>query len=481
MYHKALVKAGIIPNGVSDYVVKMELLEQFKKNIPTSGLAATDQPTLLAVSGGLDSVVMAHLFSKVGLPFGIAHCNFQLRAEASEGDAIFIETMAAAWGVPFFVKRFETKTYASQQGISTQMAARVLRYEWFEKICREQGFARLATAHHLNDAVETALLNFVRGTGLKGLASLESGPSNRSLIRPLSSFLRTDIEAYAQAHQITWREDSSNATDDYARNFVRHHVMPLLTEMNPNFLRTAERNMQRLGQVQVNYGWLLERHLGIPLASLPVGAKEVEISKHLLRQLPAPRQALHELLRPYGFMEEQARQLAENLDHTGLELHADSGWRLLNDRQTILLTPPNFKLRTSNFKLVTISENDLMVTLTDGSRLLLLPGIPEPPFLDGRDAIVVDAEPIVFPLTLRSWQPGDWFQPFGMNGQRQKLQDFFVNRKLSRLDKERVWVLENGNGAIIWVLGHRMDERFRVSPDTKRVVKIGWTNKTVAP
>ena len=170
--------------------------------------------------------------------------------------------------------------------------------------------------------------------------------------------------------------------------------------------------------------------------------------------------------------------MAENLDHVGLELHADSGWRLLNDRETILLAPPNFEPRTSNFELVTVSENDLMVTLPDGSRLMLLPGVPERPFPDGREAMVVDAESIAFPLTLRSWQAGDWFQPFGMNGQRQKLQDFFVNQKLSRLEKERVWVLENGNGAIIWVLGHRMDERFRVSPATKRVIKMGWTNKT---
>lgn len=451
----------------------MELLEQFKKNIPTSGFAATDQPTLLAVSGGLDSMVMAHLFSKVGWLFGIAHCNFQLRGEESEGDAIFVEKMAATWGVPFFTRRFETKTYASQHGLSTQMAARALRYEWFEAICREHGFVRLATAHHLNDAVESALLNFVRGTGLRGLTNLQSETPNRSIIRPLSAFLRADIEAYAQANQITWREDSSNATDDYARNFMRHHVMPLLTELNPNFLRTAERNMQRLGQVEVNYEWLLERYLG---------EGEGKIDKHLLRQLPAPRQALHELLRPYGFTEEQARQLSEHLDHIGLELQSDAGWRLLNDRETIILTQLQSEVRSSISHqaraVVQISKDDLMVSLPDGSRLMLLPGLPEQSFPDGREATVVDVEKIIFPLTVRPWQPGDWFQPFGMNGQRQKLQDFFVNQKLSRLDKEQVWVLENGDEAIIWVLGHRLDERFRVLPGTTRVIKIGWVNKT---
>ncbi len=470
----------------------MGLLEHFKKNAAALGLAADGSPALLAVSGGVDSMVLAHLFQAAGLPFGIAHCNFQLRGEESDGDAVFVEKTAAEWGVYFFVKRFKTATYATHHGVSIQMAARDLRYAWFSEICREHGFARLATAHHLNDAVETMLLNWVRGTGLRGMSNaqfsmsnvqiptpqvppspvetpVESGnfklqTSNSQLFRPLSSTPRADIEAYARAHNIAWREDLSNASDDYARNFVRHHVVPLLTELNPNFLNTTERNMRRLGEVRANYEWLLEKHFG----------SNTDISKSLLRDLPAPRQALHELLRPYGFTEEQCRQLADNLDHIGLELHSGLGWRALNDRGKIIVAPPDgSELQTSNFKLQTISENDLMVSLPDGSRLVLMPSEPQPPFPDGRDAVLVDAAQLQFPLTLRAWQPGDWFQPFGMGGQRQKLQDLFVNQKLTRFDKERAWVLENGDGAIVWVVGHRLDERFRVTGQTERGLKIG--------
>ncbi len=452
----------------------MDLLEQFKKNASALGLAAEGYPTLLAVSGGVDSMVLAHLFRLAGLPFGIAHCNFALRDEESDGDAVFVEKTAAAWGVSFFVKRFETETYASENGISIQMAARDLRYTWFAAICREHGFARLATAHHLNDAVETMLLNLVRGTGLRGLARAEEAKaenlkfqtSNFKLIRPLSATPRADIETYAHAHNIAWREDRSNASDDYARNFVRHHVVPLLTELNPNFLHTTERTMRRLGEVETNYEWLLEKHFG----------SNTDISKLLLRNLPAPRQALYELLRPYGFTEEQSRQLADNLDHIGLELHSSTGWRTLNDREKIIVaSTSHVQIPKSANPQIHIQADDLMVSLPDGSRLMLLPATPQSPFPDGREAVLVDAARLQFPLTLRAWQPGDWFQPFGMGGQRQKLQDFFVNQKLTRFDKELVWVLENGDGAIVWVLGHRLDERFRVTAQTERGLKIGLT------
>lgn len=472
----------------------MDLLNQFKKNATALGLAAYAPPTLLAVSGGLDSMVLAHLFREAGLPFGIAHCNFGLRGAESDGDADFVEKTATAWGIPFFVKHFETETYATQHGLSIQMAARELRYAWFAEICREHGFARLATAHHLNDAVETMLLNLVRGTGLRGMASRSSFhhsssdhspffPSEtsgeghlssnlnfqfsilNSKLTPLESIPRADLEAYARAHQIAWREDSSNASDDYARNFVRHHVLPLLTELNPNFLHTTERTMRRLGEVEANYGHLLSKHFGA----------NTDIPKSLLRGLPAPRQALHELLRPYGFTEDQARQLAENLDHIGLELYSGTGWRVLNDREKIILVASNPQASKSPSPQINIQHDDLMVSLPDGSRLVLLPATPQPPYPNGREAVLVDAARLQFPLVLRAWQPGDWFQPYGMGGQRQKLQDFFVNQKLTRLDKERTWVLENGDGTIVWVLGHRMDERFRVTAQTEQGLKIGLT------
>lgn len=485
----------------------MNLLEQFKSFVQSNHLLAGDQPSLLAVSGGVDSVVMAQLFRESGFPFGIAHCNFQLRGAESDADEHFVQQLAAAWAVPFFVKHFETKTYAAQNGLSIQMAARELRYAWFREITLENGFARLATAHNLNDSVETALLNFIRGTGLsgmKGIAVLAATPpptptegearyhhgtlyvypsrnlgrgagggvergKELNLIRPLLFATRSEIESWARSHQLGWREDSSNITDDYARNFLRHRVVPLLEELNPNFLHTAARNLARLRETGDNLDFLLDHFLG----KAALSEDEYHIDKQKLVQLPAPRRALREILKQYGFTEEQARQVAENLDHTGLELRSGTGWRLLNDRENILLVRAE-DLNVPTALLQTIQSDDLMIALPGGGRLILMHTEVAPSFPDGRESILVDAEKLRFPLLLRPWKPGDVFQPFGMNGHSQKLQDFFTNLKLSRIDKEKVRVLENGDGAIVWIVGYRPDERFRVTPETSKFLKITY-------
>lgn len=440
----------------------MNLPEQFESFVRTNRLLPADSPTLLAVSGGVDSVVMAHLFRTAGFSFGVAHCNFQLRGDESDGDESFVRQLADSRGVPFFVKRFETKTYAEENGLSIQMAARELRYTWFREIADEHDFDRIATAHNLNDSVETALLNFVRGTGLSGLKGI--APLSGNIVRPLVFATRADIESFATAQNLGWRDDSSNASDDYARNFLRHRIVPLLEEMNLNFLQTAARNLARLRETDENLYFLLRVFFGEKSDS----ENEFSIDKQKLAQLPAPHRALRELLKNYGFTEEQARQMAENLDHTGLELRSDAGWRLLNDREKILLAPP----QSATPKTQKIQADDLMLTLPEGGKIFLMHTDVAPPFPDGQEAVLVDASKLRFPLLLRAWQPGDWFQPFGLNGHRQKLQDFFTNLKLSRLEKEKVRVLENGDGAIIWIVGYRPDERFKVTPETKKFLKI---------
>lgn len=235
----------------------MPLISAFKEFIFKNNLLPDATPTLLAVSGGLDSTVLAHLFRAAGLPFGLAHCNFQLRDDESEGDEVFVQQMARQYAVPFYTKRFETKDYAQKMGLSIQMAARTLRYGWLEDIRTAQGFGALATAHHLNDAVETVLLNFARGTGLAGLTGIAA--RNAALIRPLLFATRPDLETYAAANHLAWREDRSNATDDYARNYVRHNLVPPFLTLNPNFLATAARNLRRLRATQANADFLLRQ------------------------------------------------------------------------------------------------------------------------------------------------------------------------------------------------------------------------------
>lgn len=472
----------------------MDLLEGYFKFIKTHHLNLDDHsPTLLAVSGGLDSVVMAHLFKKAGYPFAIAHCNFQLRGAESDGDELFVQQVALDYEVPFFVKRFETNTHADKQGQSVQMAARELRYEWFAELANESGFPLVATAHHLNDSVETALLNFVRGTGLAGLSGISArkeilipGSDNDpdssdrvvSIIRPMLFASRDEILEYARSEDLIWREDSSNALDDYSRNQVRHHVIPRLEQLNPNFLLTAARNLEKIREANENLDFLL---CGLPT----INGSEMSIDKQTIARLPSPKQALRQLLQPYGFDAEQARQIAENLDHIGLELLSGAGYLLLIDRTKILLNT-NTKRPLSKEPIISpaamVQEDDLMVRLPDGSRIFLMPTTqPQLPIvlennlpsaLD--ESTLVDADKLQFPLHLRHWLPGDTFQPIGMGGKSQKMQDFFTNHKLTRFEKDEVWLLLNGDGAVIWLVGKRLDERFKIHSETKKALKINW-------
>ena len=302
------------------------------------------------------------------------------------------------------------------------------------------------------------------------------------MIRPLLFATRAELEQFAREHGLDWREDASNATDDYGRNFLRRQVLPLLEKLNPGFLPTAGRNLVRLRETDDNLHFLLRQFFSLQEPPAPF----FTLGKSKLAQLPAPRRALRELLKHYGFTEEQARQAAENLDRTGFQVFSESGFRLLIDRADVVFSPSRTPSRgqapdgrngpeqtaTAAAQVQAIHADDVMVTLQDGSRFFLTPAEPTLPFPDGRESVVVDAEKLRFPLHLRPWKPGDTFRPFGMMGNSQKLQDFFTNLKLSRLEKEKVPVLENGDGSIVWVVGYRLDERFRAGAATTRFLKI---------
>jgi tRNA(Ile)-lysidine synthase len=435
----------------------MDLQNRLSEYVKTNGMFHTDERLLTTVSGGVDSVVMAHLIKESGCAFGIAHCNFQLRGAESDADELFVRALAESWDVPFFVTHFETKVYAGENAMSVQMAARDLRYNWFEQIRVSEQYNWIVTGHNLNDAIETSLFNFTRGAGLKGLASM--APVRGKVIRPLLFATRQEIEAFAVENNIAWREESSNATDDYSRNFIRHHVIRQLEALNPGFLQTAGRNLVRLRATDANYQYMLDQEFGVA---------PTQIDKKKLAAYPAPFQILRTLLRPHGFTEEQCRQMAESLAQTGMEWFSSAGYRVLNDRHVFTITTG---LQTPPFR-TTIEAGDLMISLPGQERLFLTPASPQDPIPSERTTILVDADALRFPLVIRTWQPGDAFQPLGMGGRRQKLQDFFTNRKLSRLDKEHSLILENGDGSIIWVVGYRLDERFKIAKNTKNAFKI---------
>lgn len=392
---------------------------------------------------------------------GIAHAHFGLRGEASDSDEAFVRSAAQALGIPYFTKTFDTTVHASEKGISIQMAARELRYAWFEALAEDAGFDRIATAHHLDDQVETALLHLIRGTGLRGLAGI---PIIQGIcIRPLLFARRQELEGHAHREGIEWREDASNAEDAYLRNKVRHHLLPLMATMNPNIADTLARSMDRIRQESDNLKALLDVYLR------PKQDQDGQYTweKEVLQSLPGRQQALGHILLPFGFDAEQARQVSEGWADVGKIWRSETGFRLLNDRHQLVIGLEHHRQGVY----LLIAPDDLMVRLPDGQALLLMPSDHCSPPPDGTDAICTPSQGLLYPLCIRSWQPGDRFQPFGMDGKTQKIQDLLTNRKVSRIEKDRVLVLENGNGEIIWVIGHRMDERYRVR-GTSPVVRI---------
>lgn len=443
----------------------MSLIQSFLYFIQTNHLILPDERVLLAVSGGVDSLVMAHLFRQAKRPFGIAHCNFHLRGAESDGDEAFVRQMAADWRAPFFGRRFDAGKHAEVTGQSVQMAARQLRYEWFEQIRAENGYARIATGHNRNDAVETALLHFIRGTGLTGLGGIPL--RNGYLIRPLLFAGRDEILAYARENGLNWREDSSNMKDEYTRNIIRHHIAPRMEAINPAFWASAEHTMRAVRAADANLRFLLEQILG-----RPDQAGTYRVKKKELADLPALPDALFDLFQPFGFFPDQMRQLADNWGQTGMEWLSPSGYRLLNDRQELLLFP----LHTEQLS-VRVEPDDLMVRLPDGGQLFLTPSEPGTPFPGHNESVLVDAEKLQFPLLLRRWQPGDTFQPLGMGGKSRKLQDYFTDLKLSKLEKEQTWILENSDHSIIWIVGMRLDERFKMEAETTKLLKISWVKQ----
>ena len=455
----------------------MDVLKEFYSFYTMEAMPGeSDKPVLLAVSGGLDSSVMAELFFRSGFAFAIAHVNFQLRGRESDEDELFVKAMAERMDVPFFCTRFNTPEIARQHGWSKQEAARNLRYAWFGELIAENDYSGVCTAHHLNDSLETVLLNFTRGASLPGLSGIpivktfegDSPFSGLRIIRPLLFASRKELEVFAREEQLAWREDSSNASIDYSRNLIRHKVVPVLESLNPNLLDTAARNMRRIRSADQNLDFLLQKFVRSENGQLL-------FDKARLGQLPSPRQALRQLLKPYGFDAEQTRQMSERMGEVGSEWISSKGFKLLVDRKELILSA--FEKEQLIEPAVSIHADDLMVRLPDETRLFLMhaENYPEDS-IQQSDVfkISVDAAKLHFPLHLRRWQPGDSFQPLGLGGKHQKLQDFFTNQKLSRLEKDKAWVLTNKDGAIIWIVGMRLDERFKIQTTTKKVCNIHW-------
>ncbi len=434
------------------------MLDAFLHFIRKEQLLQPGSRVLLAVSGGVDSVVMAHLFLQAGWRFGIAHCNFKLRGRESDEDERFVQALANAWKVPFFSVSFDTIQAARQPGVSVQMAARELRYQWLEDIRREKGYDYTATAHHLNDSIETAFYNLVKGCGIRGLHGipLRSG----QVVRPLLFACRADIEAYAAAHYLGFRQDASNAEDKYHRNKIRLRALPALRGINPALEETMAANLERFKEAE----YLYEQALKMLRRGLVKEARgRLLISVGGLKQHePAIATILYEWLSPLGFNAAQARQMAQSLENTGATFYAPP-YRLLVDREYLAIEKMPEEEGTVEYRL---EEKNQDMELPGGRFSMRRHSGRVVLFSTDASEAALDAGALEFPLRLRRWREGDVFQPLGMGGRHQKVQDFFTNNKVSRFDKEQAWILEDGQGRICWLVGYRIDDRFAIKPGT---------------
>lgn len=430
---------------------------QFSNHIKSHFSFLKKGKLLVAVSGGLDSVVLTHLLDSLSLNCAIAHCNFKLRAEESDADEAFVIALGKKLNFEVFTQSFNTQAYANENGISIQMAARELRYEWFYDLAKQFDFDAILTAHHANDNLETLLINLTRSTGLEGLLGIPV--QNDLIIRPLLPFSRKEIANYAKKHQLQWREDASNAEDKYLRNAIRHHIVPELEKLNPHISNAIQQTQEYLSD---SYQ-LVEDRIELLKNALEPDWSNGKLAIKKLKELSNPKSYMYHLLKDYGFTEWD--------DVVGL-LSASSGKQvsssthtLLKDRDYLILKSDNFEVKSDAvFKI----KEDVSV-LTDPISLHIS---DEKVMKDESNFnLFVDKEKLNFPLTLRKWEKGDYFYPLGMQGKKKKLSKFFKDEKYSLFDKQAQWLLCSDN-KIVWVVGIRADERFKVTEKTTEILKI---------
>ena len=434
---------------------------EFLGFINDNRLFKTTDQVLLAVSGGMDSVVMAELFYRSGQPFAIAHVNFSMRGVESDADADFVKNKADGYGVPFHLIHFDTATVAHERGISIQMAARELRYDWFAQLLRENSYACVATAHHQNDVLETLLLNLTRGTGLAGLHGISV--RQNTIVRPLLFATREQLAEYAEEQRLLYREDSSNADDKYARNRIRHHVLPVLNDMNPGLWQTLPRTVERLRAAETLMRVELDRSWQALAEPYGMGTLLPTIK---LLALPEVAFRLMEWLKPVGFTTDQAKRIAETLTQPIGQVFLSATHRISHERAGLLLellpTQATYEIKLTEWPDAPINVAGRFTLTID---LFNKPADFRPPA--DPNVACLDADKLTFPLTIRPWQPGDRFRPFGLNGHK-LVSDLLNDLKLSRSEREQTAALLSAHN-IAWVIGRRIDHRFRITNQTKRI------------
>ena len=423
---------------------------------------------LVTVSGGIDSMVLLHALHSLNLEIPIAHMNFQLRGKDSDLDEQLVRDLAKSKDIEFFSKRVVLDPLMQKEGISVQMAARRTRYDWFEKIRLDQGYDYICVAHHADDQIETVLMNQIRGTGFKGLSGM--APVSDRVIRPLLNIRRSEVEAYAKLHQVPFRHDQSNDELKYDRNIVRHKVIPALTELNPGFGETYLRNITHWKESEALLSHEI-RKWKKKIAELR--GNDLYIFLNREKSLPFFNLILFEILRDHGFSSDQFEQ-ARSL------IHAESGkqiqsptHRLLKDRSFFILSSLDHQLQVNHY----LEASTEKLVLADGELQIQVKDHQSETPVDDAFTATLDFEKIQYPLQVRHWRKGDYLYPLGLKKRnsdkigKKKVSDLFIDLKIPVHQKERTWIVQSGD-KIVWVIGMRLDDRFKVTPKTKRVLRI---------
>jgi len=433
------------------------MLKRFINHINNNLFFLKEGRLLIAISGGLDSVVLAHLCHYLELNFALAHCNFNLRGNESDADEAFVLDLAEELNAEVFIQSFETEVYAKHHKLSTQMAARELRYNWFSELAAQLKYDCILTAHHADDNLETFLINLSRGTGLDGLAGIPE--INNNIVRPLLPFSREDIETFAKGNKLKWREDSSNESTEYLRNKLRHEVIPKLKGINSKFLQNFNKTQ---GFLQDSKTIIDDKIDDLSEAIITVVTEnEIHFDVSKIQNLSNPKAYLFELFNDYGFTEwNDVLDLLEA--QSGKHLFSKTH-RLLKDRIELILT----EINSDENKSISIQEDDSEIKTPFGT--LIIESIKQIN-KSNQSTVFLDKDLLKFPLTVRKWQEGDYFYPFGMTGKK-KLSKFFKDEKLSLVAKEDSWLLCSKN-EIVWVVNKRPDNRFKVTTNTNNILKI---------
>lgn len=439
------------------------IVDKVAEYIQRNALLDKSLPVLVGVSGGADSMALLDILQSMGYKTIVAHCNFQLRGEESIRDFEFVRSQADHYQTPFLEVVFETERYAAKEGVSIEMACRTLRYDWFAQCMNDTGAQGIVVAHHRDDSIETFFLNLLRGTGIAGLTGIK--PLSGSVIRPLLCLTRSEIEAYLAAKNIDYVTDSSNKEDIYLRNRLRLQLIPLLKEIKPSVSESIYRTMNNLALTEVVYDKAIEDAI-VQVASLK--GDQVIVSIEELKRQPAPKALLFEIFKAHGLPSVLLDSVLASLDSISGKQFTAGGYRILKDRNELIIYPIQLESDAASCFLIerddSVINRPMRVTFE---------------FVDNSDNFIIsknkhvaylDAAKLTWPLLIRKWSLGDRFVPFGMNGFK-KMSDYFSDRKYSIIEKERSWLLCSDK-EIVWLMGERTDNRYRISPSTKRILIV---------